>query len=90
MSFTKKNIIALDATSKVGVCQQLVSVQGTFITANGNKVSFGQQVQGLLGQGGGHGVGKLGNQVVDGVDVLQMVKGGVGGRCGQKSGNGKG
>jgi hypothetical protein len=61
VSLTKENMIALDATSKVGVCQELVSVGGTFITANGDKVGFRQQIQGFLGGGdGGHGIGKLG------------------------------
>jgi hypothetical protein len=84
VSLTKENMIALDATSKVGVCQELVSVGGTFITANGDKVGFRQQIQGFLGGGdGGHGMGKLGKEVIDGVDVVEVVKGGVGGRGGQ-------
>ena len=84
MSLTEEDMIALDAASKVCVGQELVSVRGTFITANGDKVSFWQQVQSFLGGGdGGHGVGKLGNKVIDGVDVLQTVEGGVGGRGGQ-------
>ena len=46
---------------------------GTVITANGNKVGFKEQVQGVLGRAGGHRVGKLGDKVVDCVDGLQVL-----------------
>ena len=40
VALTKKNMIELDATGKVGVCQKLVTVREPVITANGNKVGF--------------------------------------------------
>ena len=73
VALTKKNMIELDATGKVGVCQKLVTVREPVITANGNKVSFRQQVQSLLGWAGGNRVGKLGNKVINGMDRLQVL-----------------
>ena len=56
VALTEKNMIALDATGKVGMCQEFVTVQKTGAMANGNKVSFHQQVQSILGWAGGHRV----------------------------------
>ena len=77
MTFTQENVIKLDAGGKIGMSEELITVQGSIIAANGNEFGLGDKVKGLLGREEGGRVGELGEEVVNSVDVLHVGECGV-------------